>query len=66
MALELPAPSTPTAPHAADKPARAYRHWLAGQQHAQRDDWRGAVQAFEKADKLCRDSAYTLATIGAP
>ena len=65
MALELPAPSTPTAPHAADKHARAYRHWLAGQQHAQRDDWRGAVQAFEQADKLCRDSAYTLATIHA-
>ncbi len=65
MALELPAPSNPSAPHAGDKPARAYRHWLAGQQRAQRDDWRGAVQAFEQADKLCHDSAYALAAIHA-
>ncbi len=65
MALELPAPSNPGASHAADKHARAYRHWLAGQQHAQRDDWRGAVQSFEQADKLSRDSAYALAAIHA-
>ncbi len=65
MALELPAPSNPSASQAGDKPARAYRHWLAGQQHAQRDDWRGAVQAFERADKVYRDSAYALAAIHA-
>ncbi|MEQ1805655.1 MAG: hypothetical protein ABL900_09780 [Burkholderiaceae bacterium] len=50
---------------AGDKHARAYRHWLTGQQHAQRDDWRGAVQAFERADKVCHDSAYSLAAIHA-
>ena len=65
MALELPHPSVPTTPRSAADHARAYRHWLAGQQHAQRNDWRGAVQAFEQAARLCADSAYALAAIHA-
>ena len=61
MALALPQPANPrTAP--SSPRSRAYRQWLKGRDHAQREHWPFAATAFEQASALDdTDSAYALA-----
>ena len=40
---------------------RAHRHFLDGRAHASKEQWPGAVRAYEKAANLLHDSAYALA-----
>jgi tetratricopeptide (TPR) repeat protein len=65
MAIVLPQPQPAAAPDRAGKSARARRFWSAGQEHAKREDWHGAAQAYRQAAGLCSDSAYALAAIHA-
>jgi len=60
MSLAIPTPQRP--PGAARTQLQAFRHWQAGQDHAQRERWGAAATAFEQATVLHGgDPAYGLA-----
>jgi predicted O-linked N-acetylglucosamine transferase (SPINDLY family) len=59
MSLQIPTPAQP-GPHAR-LPLQAFRHWQAGQGHAQRQRWPAAAAAYEQATDLHADPAYGLA-----
>jgi predicted O-linked N-acetylglucosamine transferase (SPINDLY family) len=59
MSLAFPQPARP-APTARSH-LQAYRHWQAGQEHAQRERWPAAADAFALATDLNADQAYGLA-----
>jgi protein O-GlcNAc transferase len=59
MALQIPTPAQP-GPNAR-LPLQAFRHWQAGQGHAQRQRWPAAAAAYEQATDLHADPAYGLA-----
>jgi predicted O-linked N-acetylglucosamine transferase (SPINDLY family) len=59
MPLHIPNPALPAAN--ARLPLQAFRHWQAGQGHAQRQRWPAAAAAFEQATDLHADPAYGLA-----
>jgi predicted O-linked N-acetylglucosamine transferase (SPINDLY family) len=59
MALNIPNPAPPATN--ARLPLQAFRHWQAGQGHAQRQHWPAAAAAFEQATDLHADPAYGLA-----
>jgi protein O-GlcNAc transferase len=60
MSLAIPIPQRPLP--AARAQLQAFRHWQAGQGHAQRERWGAAATAFEQATQLHDgDPAYGLA-----
>jgi predicted O-linked N-acetylglucosamine transferase (SPINDLY family) len=59
MALVFPPPSS--APGAVPAAQRALRLWHAGREHAQREHWPAAADAFVRAGRLHADAAYELA-----
>ena len=62
MALALPNPASPNPSSASPAShARAHRRWQEGQDHARREHWPLAAQAFEQAAALHGDEAYALA-----
>jgi predicted O-linked N-acetylglucosamine transferase (SPINDLY family) len=61
MTLALPNPAHPGATPASKAHARAHRRWQSGREHAEREQWPQAAEAFEQATALHGDAAYALA-----
>jgi predicted O-linked N-acetylglucosamine transferase (SPINDLY family) len=59
MSLAIPHPERP--PASARVQLQAFRHWQAGQGHAQSERWSAAATAFEQATELHAEAAYGLA-----